>query len=298
MVIMMDFVELYVIIDDFCKKFVPKYLKLLKTSGQISRIKPRILSTSEILLIILLYQQSGFANFKWYYTNEVLGKYRDLFKRLPSYNRFVELMPESLSILLRLLNYLLYINRHCSQGIEFIDSSKIQVCHNKRITMNKVFAGVAELGKSTMGWFFGFKLHITCDTSGNLTSMAITKGNVDDRTPVNKLMKNFKGKLFADKGYINSKLSESLSESGITLITQAKKNMKNRFMPAHIFDVIMHKKRSIIESVFNLLKNKMQLCHTRHRSIANFVVHIISVVTGYQLFGNKPKINMNCLLDI
>lgn len=293
----MDLVELYVIIDDFCKQFMPRYLRLLKANKQIVRVRRKMLSTSEIVLIILMYQQSGFANFKWYYTNEVLGTYRSYFKELPSYNRFVELIPESLTVLLRLLNYLLYRNRHYSNGIEFIDSSKIHVCHNKRISMNKVFAGVAELGKSTMGWFFGFKLHITCDTSGDLTSMAITKGNVDDRVPVTKLMQNFKGKLFADRGYIDHKLSESLSESGITLITQAKKNMKNRLMPANVFDVIMHKKRSIIESIFNLLKNKLQLCHTRHRSIANFVVHIISVITSYQLFGNKPKINMNCILN-
>ena len=148
-----------------------------------------------------------------------------------------------------------------------------------------------------MGWFFGFKLLITCDTSGNLTSMAITKGNVDDRVPVTRLMQGFSGKLFADKGYIDHKLSESLSELGITLITQPKKNMKNRLMSTNLFDVIMHKKRSIIESIFNLLQNKLQLCHTRHRSIANFVVHILAVITGYQLFGNKPKISMNHLID-
>lgn len=294
---MMDLVELYVIIDDFCKQFMPKYLCLLKKNKRISRVRKGMLNTSEVLLIILMFQQSGFINFKWYYENEVCGMYRSYFTTLPSYNRFVELIPGVLPVLLRLLNYQLYLNRHYSNGIEYIDSTKMQVCHNKRISGNKVFAGIAELGKSTTGWFFGFKLHITCDTSGNLTSMAITKGNVDDRVPVTRLMQGFSGKLFADKGYIDHKLSESLSELGITLITQPKKNMKNRLMPTNLFDVIMHKKRSIIESIFNLLKNKLQLCHTRHRSIANFVVHILAVVTGYQLFGNKPRINMNHLLD-
>jgi hypothetical protein len=255
-----------------------------------------MLSTSEILLIILLFQQSGYACFKWYYINEVQTEYRKYFTKLPSYNRFVELMPSCLAVLYRMLNYLAYRNRHYSAGFEYIDSTKLDVCHNKRISSNKVFSGVAEIGKSTMGWFFGFKLHITCDLLGNLTSVVFTKGNADDRTPVLQLMKGFKGKLFADKGYISKKLSEQLADIGITLITTARNNMKSKFVPAGLLDIVMHKKRSIIESIFNILKNKLQLCHSRHRSLANFVVHIISVITGYQLFGNKPKVSLNNLL--
>lgn len=292
----MDLVELYVIIDDFCKAFMPRYLKILKNKKQITRVRTGMLSTSEIVWIILLFQESGFACFKWYYDNKVLTEYRCYFRQLPSYNRFTELMPNSLLVLLRLFNYLTYLNRRNSIGIEYIDSTKIGVCHNKRIRSNKVFSGVAEIGKSTMGWFFGFKLHITCDTSGNLTGMSITKGNVDDRVPVVKLINGFKGKLFADKGYLSKTLAAQLADMGVTLITTARNNMKSRLMPAELFDVIMLKKRSIIESVFNLLKNRLQLCHTRHRSIANFVVYIISVITGYQLFANKPKITLNNLI--
>jgi len=101
--------------------------------------------------------------FKWHYLNEVQTEYRKYFAKLLSYNRFVELMPSSLPVLFRLLNYLVYQNCHYSAGVEYIDSTKLNVCHNKRINSNKVFSGVAEIGKSTMGWFFGFKLHITCD---------------------------------------------------------------------------------------------------------------------------------------
>ena len=121
---MMDLVELYVIIDDFCKQFMPRYLSLLKKNRQISRVRKGILSTSEVLLIILMFQQSGFINFKWYYENEVCDGYRSYFSRLPSYNRFIELIPGVLPILLRLLNYQLYLNRHYSNGIEYIDSTK------------------------------------------------------------------------------------------------------------------------------------------------------------------------------
>ena len=292
----MDIVELYVIIDDFCQKFMPKYLKLLKRNDLISRNRSGMLSTSEVMLITLLFNQSGYACFKWYYENEVQVEYKTYFKQLPSYNRFIELMPRVMPLLLRFLSFLLYQARQQKQYIHYIDSTKVGVCHNKRIANNKVFSAFAEIGKSTMGWFFGFKLHVTCDTNGNLTNITFTQGNVDDRTPVLKLVKGLTGKLFADKGYIDKKLTDKLANLGITLITTAKKNMKARLLPAHVFDVIMHKKRSIIESVFNIIKNRLQLCHSRHRSINNFIVHIAAVLAGYQLMAKKPKINMyNCL---
>ena len=289
----MDIVELYVIIDDFCKKFMPKYLNLLKNKDLINRNRAGMLNISEIILIILLFPQSGYKYFKWFYINEVMTDYKDYFNQLPSYNRFVELMPRSLPILFRFLNYLMYHAQVNGFNIEYIDSTKIAVCHNKRTNSHKLFSGIAKIGKSTMGWFFGFKLHITCDTSGNLTSMSFTTGNTDDRTPVLKLIKGFTGKLFADKGYVSSKLTEQLQQLGITLITTPKKNMKSRFMPVNFFDIILHKKRSVIESVINILKGKLQLCHTRHRSLYNFVVHIVSVLVGYQLLCKKPKIKLD-----
>ncbi len=143
-----------------------------------------------------------------------------------------------------------------------------------------------------MGWFLGFKLLMIIDTKGNILSVTLGKGNVDDRVPVMKLIQGLSGKLFGDKGYIKKDLAQELQDLGITLITPLKKNMKTRFMPINIFDLIMSKKRVLIESVFHILKNKLQLCHTRHRSIKNFCVHILSVLVGYQLSPNKPHINL------
>ena len=155
-----------------------------------------------------------------------------------------------------------------------------------------MFKGIANIGKSSMGWFFGFKLHFTCDLQGNLTNLVITNANVDDRQPVPELLKGFFGKVFGDKGYISKELNEELSKQGITLITQSKKNMKSRFLPACLIDIVYSKKRSLIESVINIMKNKLQLCHTRHRSWKNFGVHLVSTLLGYQLLCKKPKINL------
>ena len=290
---MTDIVELYVIIDDFCQKFMPRYINLLKKKKIKKRNRASMLNTSEIVLIILLFTQSGYKCFKWYYINEVMGEYRSYFKTVPSYNRFIELMPGSMQVLFRFLKYHMFNLRMQQNRIEYIDSTKIPVCHNKRTGSHKVFEGLANMGKSSMGWFFGFKLHFTCDTLGNLTNMVVTNANVVDRGPVVKLAKGFMGKLFGDKGYISGKLTQELAEIGITLLTQAKKNMQiARSLPANLIDVIYGKKRSLIESVINILKNKLQLCHTRHRSWKNFMVHIAATLLGYQLLCNKPKLNM------
>lgn len=288
----MDIVELYVILDDFCKKFMPKYIKLLKNKRIKIRNKSCMLKMSEIMTIISLFPDSGYKCFKWYYIEKVCDSYKKYFPKLPSYNRFIELMPEALLILTRCMNYLMYLYRKHSVNISFIDSTRIPVCHNKRIKSNKVFPSIAEIGKSTVGWFFGFKLHFIIDIFGQITSYKFTKGNTDYRTPVIDLVKNIWGKLFGDKGYIGKELSEKLNNKGITLITPHKKNMKSRFFPVNFFDVIMSKKRVLIESVTNILKNKLQLCHTRHRSIKNFCVHLLAVLISYQLSPNKPSINL------
>ena len=121
--------------------------------------------------------------------------------------------------------------------------------------------------------------------------MHVPNANVDDRKPVLALMKGFVGKLFGDKGYISKPLATALSELGVKLLTTSKKNMKSKTLPAEIIDVVYSKKRSLIESVINILKNKLQLCHTRHRSVTNFMVHTVATMLGYQLLCKKPKLN-------
>lgn len=156
-------------------------------------------------------------------------------------------------------------------GISFVDSTCVPVCHNKRITRNKVFKGYAEIGKSTMGWYFGFKLHLICNERGELLNFMLTKANVDDRNEdvFNRLSDNVFGKLFADKGYISQKLFDRLFNDGINLVTGLKCNMKNKLIP--LYDKILLRKRSVIETKNDELKNVAQLVHSRHRSVYNFV---------------------------
>jgi hypothetical protein len=101
----------------------------------------------------------------------------------------------------------------------------------------------------------------------------LTRANTDDRKPVPDLTSGLWGKLFGDKGYISSSLFEELDQRGLQLITRCRKNMKNRLMP--LIDRIMLRKRAIIESVNDQLKNICQIQHTRHRSIWNFLGNLL-----------------------
>lgn len=244
------------------------------------------LSDSEIMTILIAFHVSGFRTFKHYYLY-LLASHRRSFPSLVSYNRFVELIP---SVILPLCAYLLS-RRGTVTGINFIDATTIKVCHNKRISRNKVFRGVAAIGKSTMGWFHGFKLHLIINEVGELLAIHLTPGNIDDRIPVEFLTENLFGKLFADKGYISQALFDRLFEKGIELITHIKKNMKNKLMP--IMDKILLRKRSLIETIFDQLKNVTQIEHTRHRSVKNFLVNLLSGLIAYTHQSKKPSLNFN-----
>lgn len=156
-----------------------------------------------------------------------------------------------------------------------------------------------------MGWFYGFKLHLIINDEGEILSFCLTSGNVDDRDEnvMNSLTKEIFGKLFADRGYISQKLFENLLKKDITLITRAKKNMKNKLMD--LYDRLMLRKRTVIESVNDFLKNVCDIEHSRHRSITNFLVNLVSALAAYSFLPKKPSIRFHsdmlkvilCLVD-
>lgn len=256
-------------------------------SGGERRVRVPRLSPSEIMTILIHFHQSYYRNFKAYYTEYVLTQLRSEFPALVSYNRFVELMP---TVIIPLLAYLHQCQGTCS-GVSFVDATSIKVCHNKRITRHKVFAGLAERGKTTMGWFYGFKLHLIVNDQGELLACQLTPGNVDDRKPLPDLAKTLWGKLFGDKGYISQALFEQLFSQGLELITSVRKNMKNRLLP--LADKLLLRKRSIIETINDQLKNISQIEHTRHRSLANFLVNLFCGLIAYCHQPKKPSLNLS-----
>ena len=98
------------------------------------------------------------------------------------------------------------------------------------------------------------------------------------------------GKLFGDKGYISKALFETLWADGLHLITRLKKNMKNHLMP--MIDKILLRKRALIETINDQLKNISQIEHTRHRSVANFMVNLLAGLIAYTYQPRKPSLNI------
>ncbi len=281
----MDITTLFCDIDDFCQDFEPKLKERLLCDGNRKRFK-KGLTLSEVMTIIVEFHRSNYRTFKHYYTKHICVYLNRAFPQLVSYSRFVELMA---SALLPLCAYLRTRKGNCS-GISFIDSMPIAVCHNRRIHSHHVFDGIAQRGKNSVGWFYGFKLHLVVNDRGELLAVQFTPGNVDDRTPVPKLVKRLFGKLYGDKGYISQQLFDLLFADGVQLVTKIKRNMKNKLMD--IFDKLVLRKRAIIETIYDPLKNISQVEHTRHRSGFNFLVNIISGLIAYTYQEKKPSLNI------
>lgn len=280
--------ELFCCVDDFCQAFEPQWERQLLGNGLQRRKRSRSLCLSEIMTILIGFHQSCYRNFKTYYQEWVQRHFQPAFPGLVSYGRFVEWMP---SALLPLCAYVRSCFGSCN-GISFMDSTSLKVCHNRRIQQHRVFKNLAARGKTSVDWFFGFKLHLVVNDQGELLNFVLTPGNTDDRTPVPKLMQQLFGKVFADKGYVSQKLAKQLLESvGVQLITKFKRNMKNRLMP--LTDRLLLRKRAVIETIIDQLKNISQIEHSRHRSPVNCLVNIVCGLIAYCHQPKKPSIALD-----
>ena len=284
-----EITEIFYLCDDFTKEFDKSYKKhiLQQDNGKKTRNKPGRLSHSEVMAILISFHLGGYRNLKHYYLFYVSQHLNTEFPQLVSYNRFVELQQQ---VAFPLVLFLKLCRMGKCTGISFVDSTTLKACHIKREKQNKVFSGIPTKGKSTIGWFFGFKLHIIINDKGEILSFVITQGNVDDREPLNSesFIKAVFGKLYADRGYISKELRDILFVDGIHLVTKLRNNMKGGEIPLQ--DKINLRKRAVIESVNDELKNICQIEHTRHRSFTNFITNLIAGLLAYSFLPKKPSI--------
>jgi Transposase DDE domain len=265
----------YYLVDNFCKIFNEWEKEKLLPSNKI-RHRVSNLMLSELLTIVLYFYLSPCKDFKNYYLYFLPARYSSYFQ-LVSYSRIIQLWPS----LILPLTILIHQLKGKQTGIYFIDSTKLQICHNKRTTSNKVFGKKAKIGKSSYGWFMGYKLHLIINNKGAIMAIKVTKGNKSDLSCADPLTKELQGKLFGDKGYISKDLFSKLYARDLRLFTGIRRDMKNHLL--EIEDKIYLRKRSLIESVFNVLKNRMNLEHTRHRSPLNFLIHLLACIVSYAI---------------
>ena len=284
---MNQLIKIFCEIDDYCKEYETNNQKLL-CDEECKNINYRTsMALSEIMTIVIYFHQSKYRNFKSYYKCMILGILKPYFPKSVSYNRFVEIM--NLALIPLLLYTMKYTFGKCD-GLSFIDSTPLISCKYQRRYSHKVMKDYADIGKTSTGWFYGMKLHLIINGNGEILSFCLTPGNVSDvnEEVIDKLTKNIFGKLIGDKGYISEKIFKKLFDKNITMITKVRKNMKNKLV--NIDDKMFLKKRAVIESVNNILKNICQIDHTRHRSPINFFVNLISGIVAYSFISKKPSI--------
>ena len=282
---MMRVRERFCAVDDVCQPFAPVWHTYCRSHGTKRRNRSHTLALSEMRTILLLFHTAHSRHFKAFYTEHVCVQLSTEFPPLVSYTRFVELFP------LALVPRLCYLDTclgPCTGG-SCVDSTKLAVGHNRRISQHRGFRGWAKRGKTSAGWFFGFKLHLVCNDRGALRTFRLTPGNVDDRTPVPQLAQPVFGTLCGDKGYRSQALVTWVAHTcGVEFITPPRKNMQPHDLSP--IDNARLRQRVMVESIIDQLKNISQIEHTRHRSPVHFLVNLVGGLIAYCHRPQKPSL--------
>ena len=272
-------VEIFINCDDFFQEIEQqRYAHCFPESDDLRTKKKRQMSESEMMTIVIFYHYSGFKCFKWYYNLVIRDLFLSYFPTAFSYSRFIQLMHE-----LNIYMVFFMVATRLSVPLEgnYIDSKKLVVCLNPRIKNHKVHKGIAKRGRSSTGWFFGFKLHLIINHFGEIVWFGFTTGNVADNNQdlLFSIAEKLKGNLFGDKGYI-SKIKADLEARGLRLIAKLKKNMKRKIaLTREEFYYLSH--RNLIETVFDILKHIFDIEHSRNRSTKNYFANILGAMIAY-----------------
>jgi Transposase DDE domain len=282
----MDPVELFYHADEFCKVYEEEIARRELPNNRSNRRKG-LMTISEIITARVMYHSSGYKTVKDFFTRD-RARLMNYFPGLVSYSRFVELCVEAI------VPFAAFSKACCllaEEYISYIDSTKLEVCHIRRASGHKTFKGIATKGRTSVGWFFGFKLHLVTNAFGNIIDFDITSGNIADNNAslIRKLTKKLKGKLFGDRGYLlNKELYAELVSRGLSLFTKIRSNMKPQIMPLE--DRLLLQRRGISETIIGILKDSLGLEHARHRSPVAFCVNVLSTIIAYFFRPNKPTI--------
>jgi len=271
-------------IDDFCKELNHyQQSNWLSATPHKKRGPSCSLSESAIMVILIFFQSSCFRNFKNFYLNFLCRYWNKEFPNLPSYSRFIEIMNR---VILHLTLFS-QLRTGKKTGIYYIDSTCLPVCHIKRSRRHRTFADMAEYGRTSVAWFFGFKLHLVINERGELMAFKITRGNAHDAKASESILNALTGLAFGDKGYISKQLFAQLFKNGLKLITRTRKNMKPidyTKLEKQLLD-----QRGIIETVINHFKHHYHVWHTRHRSVFNAMTHLMAAVAAYTIYYRAIK---------
>lgn len=255
--------------------FTDEVIKIIKVKD-VGR--PSKLNISEVITIgIYRYIVSG-TNWKSYYET-IERDYRSYFPDLPHYNNFMCLLKKYTILMFQILLMLMRQKKE-KEGVFIIDCTSLRVCDNVRINNHKTFVKYAKRGKNGKGYWYGFKLCLIIDIYGNIVNFKVDNASKHDLRLGKELVRNLKGILIGDRGFIDKKWNEDLFKEKLFLITSVRKNMKKI---ATKFQLDVLKIRQKIEGVLSALKRFYNLETTIYRSVKGYINHIILVLLSYQL---------------
>lgn len=285
--------EIYVNVDDFCQENADLIRTIFRNTGILNKDHPSNLTLSEVMTILIYYHIMPYKNFKKYYTEYVAKDLKQDFPDLVSYNRFCELIPRAFFVLIFYLIYRCSLSQ--KTGIYYIDSTKWMVCHPKRAHFHKVMKGFADWGKSSMGWFFGLKVHLIINQFGELINVFVSKGSTADNniTLLHRLTHDLWGWIFGDRGYLLNPLKkEALERQGeLRFFAKWRKNMKKQDIPFEAQSWLG--KRNIVETVIGIAKIQCDITHSRHRSPSNAFANLLAGLCAYTFMERKPCATVN-----
>ncbi len=271
------------------EKFYAFYEQSMKSqqitsSNTRKRNKSSRMAPHRIMAVLLMFHLSGYRDFRSFYEIMIQGYLKKMFPHSLSYSWFIRIKSRYLHAMFCYLTS----KMQPSHEISYIDSTCLKACHIKRASSHKTFKGIAEKGHTSVGWFYGFKLHLVIDAYGNIVDFCVSKGNKHDTYGLDKLTKNIKGLLFGDKGYISQKKAKQLEDKGIKLITKPRKNMKPKSLSKEEKSLL--RSRGVIETVIGQLKDMHHVENTKVRSMHGWMMNILAALTAYQIRAFKPSI--------
>lgn len=282
--------KIYSIVNDFIKAArQDKNLAVVLKNWNGKRGPKRRLSVSQVISLNLLRFTLHIKDLKAFHK---IVKTMDLIPDMPNYENFLKASNKAFPVMTLFMRLLLLQNQMQNEsGLHFIDSTPVSTCLNRRIFSHKVSKGFASRGKSTKGWFYGFKLHGVCSGNGMLESVVFTGGNINDSKMVEQVTKNLKGRFFCDAGYLK-KSGEliKLAKSGRFIYAATRKNM-SRLMTQEQWKHL--RKRNIIESDWGVLKQNYFLEYHQARCMDGLFRHYVCCISAYILecrLKSYPKI--------
>jgi len=271
----------------FCHEFEEKYYTFLKKAGFKQRIRKSKIELAELLTLQIWFHFSGYTNFKRYYNGYVRRHLSNHFF-LVSYSQINKMINE----VPFLLDLFLKSRLDRTQKTYFIDATSLAVCHPIRAKKNKVFPKEASLGYSTInGYFFGFKLHLIINHRGEIANYALSSAKHHDSKFMVQLSEGLEGKLCGDKAYISNSMRQKLAQQNLKVLTYVRKGMRYQNV-FHGLEKYLMRKRNLVESAFNKLKNVLQIQTNRSRSVCGFMAHCLAALLAYTFDNKKPAITL------